>query len=45
MPEHKVRMSTSSGPGVGSITDRISPAPGERTQKARASRAIGLLLT
>jgi hypothetical protein len=40
MPEHRVRTKTSSGPGSGNATGRISPTPGERTQKARASNAI-----
>src|SRR5215468_10326993 len=44
MPEWTVCTRISSGPGSGSRTGRISPWPGRRSQKARASRVIGLLL-
>jgi hypothetical protein len=35
-PEKRVRTSTSSGPGRGTTTGRISPSPGARIQKAYA---------
>src|SRR5215213_1233819 len=37
-PVRKVRTSTSSGPGSGTQTGRISPTPGLRSQNASASR-------
>jgi hypothetical protein len=44
MPVYAVRTSTSSGPGGASAAVRISPTPGARSQKARASRVIRLHL-
>ena len=35
-PERRVRTTTSSRPGSGSVTGRISPQPGSRSQNARA---------
>src|SRR5829696_7691768 len=35
-PERRVRTTTSSGPGSGSVTGRISPQPGARSQNACA---------
>src|SRR5262245_8959848 len=40
MPVHRVRTRTSSGPGSGSDAGRISPTPGDSTQKARTSGVI-----
>src|SRR5215217_2256380 len=37
-PVHRVRTSTSSGPGSGTLTGRISPTPGSLSQNASASR-------
>jgi hypothetical protein len=42
-PEYNVRTRTSSGPGGARVTGRISPWPGERTQKARASSDMKIL--
>ena len=41
-PDSKVRTTTSSRPGSGSVTGRISPQPGSRSQNARASSCTGL---
>src|SRR6266540_3639333 len=41
MPECRVRTRTSSGPGSGSRTGRISARPGDRSQRAWASRVTG----
>ena len=43
-PERTVRTSTSSRPGSGSVTGRISPTPGARSQNACASLCTGLTL-
>ena len=43
-PDRKVRTSTSSRPGSGSVTGRISPQPGARSQNACASICTGLTL-
>ena len=40
-PDRKVRTITSSGPGSGSVTGRISPQPGARSQNACASACSG----
>src|SRR5580692_11362970 len=41
-PERNVRTITSSGPGSDSVTGRISPQPGARSQNAYASACAGL---
>src|SRR5437588_6837666 len=43
-PDRKVRTITSSRPGSGSVTGRISPRPGARSQNACASACTGLTL-
>ena len=44
-PDRSVRTSTSSGPGSGNSTGRISPWPGSRIQNARASVGTPTLLS
>ena len=43
-PERRVRTITSSRPGWGRVTGRISPTPGARSQNACASACAGLTL-
>src|SRR3954447_25202143 len=43
-PDRNVRTTTSSRPGSGTVTGRISPRPGARSQNARASISTGLTL-
>ena len=43
-PDRKVRTITSSRPGWGSVTGRISPQPGARSQKAWASTCMVLTM-
>ena len=44
MPDRKARTITSSSPGSGSVSGRISPRPGPRNQNACASTSMVLTL-